>query len=170
MSKPYQTAGYVKLAKLWERSRDQAITYHKAYYRNKFSDEADVDLVDVYIDITGNKQIYRRREMVRLLRDCTLGKVNCIATQTKAYLAPNTEELCFLLYFLFHLKYRVDIISEDYPLQFDTIRNPEQQREALAKMANDYVALNQAEYSDWEYKLHESMQKIILSESTERER
>lgn len=169
MSNLYHVAGYVKLAKLWERSRDQAVPYHKEYYRNKFSDASDVELVDVYIDITGNKQIYRRREMVRLLRDCSQGKVNCIATQTKAYLAPNTEELCFLLFFLFHLKYRIDIVSEDNPMQFDTIRNPEQQREALVKMANDYVSLNRTAYSDWENKLREAMNKLACSESAERE-
>ena len=161
MNKPYLVAGYAKLAKLWEKSRSKAIPYHTGYYQNKYSDSSDYELVDVYIDITGNKQTYKRTEMVRLLRDCTLGRVNCIATQTKAYLAANTEELCFLLYFLFHMKVRIDIISEDGEMRIDTIANPEQQRQALQKMANDYVALNASAYQEWESKLREAMNKIV---------
>ena len=160
MNKKYRVAGYVKLAKLWERSREQALHYHREYFRNKFSDADDSELVDVYVDITGNKHIYKRMEMVRLLRDCTLGRINCISTQTKAYLAPNTEELCYLLFFLFHLSERVDILSEDDPLQIDTIRNPDKQREALTKMADDYVALNSPDYREWENKLKQAMNKL----------
>lgn len=160
MNKPYHVAGYVKLAKLWERTRKQALELHQEYYHRKFADSPDSELVDVYVDITGNKQIYKRLEMVRLLRDCTLGRVNCIATQTKAYLAPNTEELCYLLYFLFHIGPRIDIVSEDDPLQIDTIRNPDKQREALIKMADDYIALNAADYHDWESKLIQAMNKL----------
>ena len=160
MNKKYCVAGYVKLAKLWERSRKQALHYHQEYFQNKFADADDSELVDVYVDITGYKQIYKRMEMVRLLRDCTLGRINCIATPTKAYLAPNTEELCYLLFFLFHLSERVDILSEDDPLQIDTIQNPDKQREALTKMADDYVSLNAEEYKEWENKLKQAMNKL----------
>ncbi|MBQ6365869.1 MAG: hypothetical protein IJI61_05580 [Oscillospiraceae bacterium] len=161
MDKPYLVGGYVKLAKLWERHQFQAFRYHNDYYQKKYADSTDSELIGVYIDITGNKQTYKRTHMVRLLRDCLLGKVNCISTQTKAYLAANTEELCFLLYFLFHLPVRIDIVSEDDPLQIDTIRNPDMQREALAKMADDYVALNMPAYSEWENKLREAMNKLV---------
>ena len=33
MSERYKVAGYVKLAKLWERSKDTAIPYHHQYTR-----------------------------------------------------------------------------------------------------------------------------------------
>ena len=51
MSRIYKVAGYVKLAKLWERSRDEAITLNKAYYQEKRLDIPEMELVDVYIDI-----------------------------------------------------------------------------------------------------------------------
>ena len=161
MNEPYLVAGYVKLAKLWEKSRSKAIPYHMEYYHEKFADTDDYKLVDLYIDITGNKQIYKRAEMVRLLRDCTLGRINCIATQTKAYLAANTEELCFLLFFLFHMNARIDVISEDGDMRIDTITNPEQQRQALQKMADDYVALNTTAYQEWDSKLRGAMNKLV---------
>ena len=70
MDRKYKVGGYVKLAKLWERSKDAAVAYHSSYYAEKFRDDADKRLVGVYIDITGNKEIYKRPEMVHLLKDC----------------------------------------------------------------------------------------------------
>ena len=40
--------------------------------------------MDVYIDITGYKETYKRPEMLRLMRDCANGKVNLIFSETKA--------------------------------------------------------------------------------------
>ena len=79
----------MKLAKLWERSKDAAVAYHSSYYAEKFRDGTDKRLVGVYIDITGNKEIYKRPEMVHLLKDCKKGAVNLIFSQTRAYLAAN---------------------------------------------------------------------------------
>ena len=67
MDRKYKVGGYVKLAKLWERSKDAAVAYHSSYYAEKFRDDADKRLVGVYIDITGNKEIYKRPEMVHPL-------------------------------------------------------------------------------------------------------
>lgn len=78
MNRKYKVGGYVKLAKLWERSKDAAVAYHSSYYAEKFRDDADKRLVGVYIDITGNKEIYKRPEMVHLLKDCKKGAVNLI--------------------------------------------------------------------------------------------
>lgn len=52
MDRKYKVGGYVKLAKLWERSKDAAVAYHSSYYAEKFRDDADKRLVGVYIDIT----------------------------------------------------------------------------------------------------------------------
>ena len=93
----YKVAGYVKLAKLWEKKEDSAIAYHKKYYAAKFDGIDGYTLVDVYIDITGKKEICKRLEMVRLIRDCQRGRINCIATQSRAYLAANTKEFCYLI-------------------------------------------------------------------------
>ena len=73
MDRRYNVGGYVKLAKLWERAKDAAVAYHSSYYAEKFRDDADKRLVGVYIDITGNKEIYKRPEMVHLLKDCKNG-------------------------------------------------------------------------------------------------
>ena len=81
MNRKYKVGGYVKLAKLWERSKDAAVAYHSSYYAEKFRDDADKRLVGVYIDITGNKEIYKRPEMVHLLKDCKNGSVNLIFLQ-----------------------------------------------------------------------------------------
>ena len=36
MDRKYKVGGYVKLAKLWERSKDAAVAYHSSYYAEKF--------------------------------------------------------------------------------------------------------------------------------------
>ena len=48
MDRKYKVGGYVKLAKLWERSKDAAVAYHSSYYAEKFRDDADKRLVGVY--------------------------------------------------------------------------------------------------------------------------
>ena len=67
----------------------------------------------LYIDITGNKEIYKRPEMVHLLQDCKKGIVNLIFSQTRAYLAANTCDFCFLLKYLFDIPMRVDVVTDD---------------------------------------------------------
>ena len=117
MDRKYKVGGYVKLAKLWERAKDAAVAYHSSYYAEKFKTDSDKKLVGVYIDITGNKEIYKRPEMVHLLKDCKKGAVNLIFSQTRAYLAANTCDFCFLLKYLFDLPMRVDIVTDICVLQ-----------------------------------------------------
>ena len=74
MDSKYKVGGYVKLAKLWERSKDAVVAYHSSYYAEKFKDDTDKELFGAYIDITGNKEIFKRPEMVHLLRDCKKGE------------------------------------------------------------------------------------------------
>ena len=92
-----QVAGYVKLAKLWERNRKQAIAYQNEYYRKIYTDNDSFTLVGVYVDITGRKEIKNRPEMIRLLTDCTNGQIDQIVVQTKGYLAANIREFCYLI-------------------------------------------------------------------------
>ncbi len=157
MNKEYKVAGYVKLAKKWENNREAAMQYHRDYYRKKFIQSADMTLVDTYIDITGQKQIIKRPEMLRLLKDCTEGKVNCIAAQTKGYLAANGKELCYLLKYLFDLPVRIDVVTEDVTYRMDTIQNIENQRVELKKMADEYALLDIEAYQIWKEKV---LQKI----------
>ena len=145
----YRVAGYVKLAKLWERSKDKAIVYHNEYFREKYENDPDMQLCGVYIDITGQKNIKRRPKMVRLIKDCMAGKIDCIATQTRAYLAANNEEFFYLIYLLLNLKPPIHIVTEDDNYHIDTIRNEDRQTEALKKMAEDYILMNPNGYETW---------------------
>ena len=112
MKKRYSVAGYVKLAKLWEKNKKQALEYHREYYSEKYLKIENYMLYDVYVDITGQKQIYKRPEMLRLLKDCAEGKVNCIASQTKAYLAANGQEFCYFLKLVWELNPEMEVITE----------------------------------------------------------
>ena len=157
MNENYRVGGYVKLAKLWERKRDEAIQLHEQYYEEMFKSTPDMELVDVYIDITGNKNIWKRPGMLQLIKDCQNKKVNCIATQTKAYLAANTEDFFFLIYYLFTMPSRVDLVTEDADYNINTIVNAEHQREELLAAAKKYISVEPARYLEWVNKIADKL-------------
>ena len=128
----FRIGGYVKRAKLNLRNEREI----RAFHRNA-------------IDITGYKETAKRPEMLRLMRDCADGKVNLIFAETKGYLSANTREFCYWLHFIFNLKERVDIITDDDQFNINTILNADKQREALIKMAEDYIYLNPPDHQKW---------------------
>ena len=145
----FRVAGYVKLAKLWEKKRIDAVLLHNQYFAGRFKGEENYEFVGAYIDITGNRNMRQRPEMIRLLRDCHAGRIDVIYTQTKAYLAANSREFFYLLKFIFELEHRVEIITEDTDYNIDTIINAENQVSELRNMVNRYSALNPGDYSEW---------------------
>ena len=160
MMMPIRIAGYVKLAKLWERSRDAALKLHNTHFHEKYAGSVDHDLIGVYVDITGQKSITKRPEMIKLLKRCVASEVDVIDTPTKAYLAANVEELCFLLHFLFSLEHRIDIVTEDAEYGINTVTNPDQVKEALAEMAESYVSVENEKYQKWRSKVIEAFEKV----------
>ena len=161
MSEKYRVGAYVKLAKLWERCRDEAVPYHQDYFRTKYEDDDAMELVDVYIDITGQKEIRKRPEMIRLLHDCLIERVDCISTQTQAYLAANNREFFYLLHFLFELPRSIDIVTEDRNYHINTIENMDHQKEALQSMVADYVRINRYDYDDWKEMISREITTLV---------
>lgn len=157
MNENYRVGGYVKLAKLWERKREESIQLHEEYYKEMFKALPDMELVDVYIDITGNKNIWKRPGMLQLIKNCQNQKVNCIATQTKAYLAANTEDFFFLIYYLFTMPNRIDLITEDADYNINTIINAEHQREELLAAAKKYIFVEPVRYVEWVNKISDKL-------------
>ena len=155
-----KVAGYVKLAKLWEKRRQDALPYHYQYYMTKFGSSEEFELADVYVDITGNKQLVRRMEMMRLLKDCMEGKIQCIAAQTKGYLTADTREFCYLFKFLRDIGDGIHVITEDDNYHIDTVKNRDNQLEALLKMAEDYIALNPTDYEKWKTQILSSIERM----------
>ena len=79
--------------------------------------------------------------MVHLLKDCKKGAVNLIFSQTRAYLAANTCDFCFLLKYLFDLPMRVDIVTDDDDQRIDTILDVDNQRQSLKDLAEKYTSI-----------------------------
>lgn len=149
MNEKIKVAGYAKLAKLWEQRRDAALLYYQRYYANKYVDSVKYELVGVYVDITGNRQITKRSEMMRLLRDCKDGKVGCIVVQTRGYLAADLREFCYLFKILRGFGNGVDVITEDRDYNIDTTENAECQLQELIEMAEKYISLNPGDFKQW---------------------
>ena len=150
-------AGYAKLAKMWERSREDALSFQRSYYRDKFANNPEFRLVDVYVDITGSKNISKRPEMLRLLKDCMSGKIDLICVQTRGYLAANMKEFCYLVRFLFDLERRIDVATEDDNNNINTILNKDDQRRELREAAGKYSNLNPADYAVWKNEILEAV-------------
>ena len=163
-----KVAGYVKLAKLWEKNRDVAITYHKQYYEEIFKDSEVFEYVGVYIDITGNKDIHRRKEMVRLIKDCLAEKVDCIMALTKGYLAANMKDFSYLFKYLMDARDgNIDFMTEDENdtedqsgFYIDTIKNVDDQKGALKDMVEQFVGLYPQEYEEWTAKLEKAIGRL----------
>lgn len=147
--KRYRIGAYVKRAKLNLRDEKNVRAYHRDVLARRFDGFEDGSLVDVYIDITGSKETSKRPEMLRLMRDCANRKVNLIFSETKGYLAANTREFCYWLHFIFNLNDRIDVFTDDENFNINTILNEEHQREALMKMADDYIYLNPPDHQKW---------------------
>lgn len=160
MIEKIKVAGYVKLAKLWEKRRSEAISYHCKYYKEKYGDSEAYELVDVYVDITGNKQIVKRIEMIKLLKDCMVGKVHCIATQTKGYLAADIREFCYLFKFMCDIGSGIHLITEDDNYNINTVINEDMQLQVLSKMVEDYIALSPSDYESWKNSIIIAVSKL----------
>lgn len=156
----YKAAGYVKLAKLWEKNRDKALIYHRKYYVDKFCDSPCFELVDVYIDITGKKETYNRPEMVRLLSDIEQQKVNCMFSQANGYIAANQNELWYLIKLLFEFNPNINIVTEDEEYTINTFINYDSQKEALIAMANHYASKTIKDYNNWKAKIIKAINMI----------
>ncbi|MDD3337169.1 MAG: hypothetical protein PHI98_16930 [Eubacteriales bacterium] len=148
---PFHVASYVKLAKLWERDRDAAVTLHNRYFRERFADREGFFLNGVYVEITGKKLIRQRPEMIRLLQACIAGTVNCIATQTRAYLAASPMEFFYLMRFL--IDTHIDVITEDAEYNINTIQNEDHQIEAIYETARQFASLKPGDYDKWKQEI-----------------
>ena len=156
----YKVAGYVKLAKLWEKNKEKAIAYHKEYFKQKFLNSSCFELINVYVDITGKKEIYNREAMIMLLSDISLEKIDCIYTPTKAYLAANTREFFYLIKFLFDINIGINIVTEDEEYNINTYINDDFQKEEIQKLSNHYAGLNPKDYLSWKNKIESAIKKV----------
>ena len=75
--------------------------------------------------------------------------VNLIFSQTRAYLAANTCDFCFLLQYLFDMPMRVDVVTDDDDQRIDTILNVDNQRQSLKELAEKYTSIRRKDYLEW---------------------
>ena len=54
-----------------------------------------------------------------------------------------------MIHFLASLDKKIEIVTEDESYNINTAKNIDSQKEALQKMAEDYIALNPQDYVEW---------------------
>ena len=97
--------------------------------------------------------------MVRLLHDCKKGTVNLVFSQTRAYLAANTCDFCFLLQYLFDMPMRVDVVTDDDDQRIDTILDVDNQRQSLKELTGKYTSIREKDYLAWRARLENEIAK-----------
>ena len=55
------------------------------------------------------------------------------------------------------MEHRIDIVTEDDAYNINTIANDDNQREALIKMADDFIYLNPPDFRNWLSELTKSI-------------
>ena len=70
------------------------------------------------------------------------------------------KNFCYLLKFLSEMPGLIELVTEDEKYRINTIMNTEQQKEALEKMADDYVKLDEAKYKKWKEKILQGIQEL----------
>lgn len=166
--KKIRVAGYAKLAKQWDNRRESVLQYYEKYYRQMFEASDMFEYVGLYIDITGNKDIYKRKEMVRLIKDCREYKVDCIVAMTKGYLAANMRDFSYLFKYLMDVRHgEIEFMTEDENdkedtsgFYIDTVKNEDDQKGALREMVEQLVGLYPNEYDRWRERLEEAIGKL----------
>ena len=159
--KKYKVACYVKNALLWRnRNPEEMIECNRAYFEKKLSGSDTMEFVDVYVDVTGHKETYKRPEMIRLINDFMNDRINFIYARTSGYIAANAHELCMLMEFLFEQNKEINFYTEDPVYQFNTIDNNDNQLEELKRMAKAYSIAYADDYLFWKSKLTEQIEKI----------
>lgn len=157
-----KVAGYAKLAKLWENRREEVICFHERYYEELFENSEVFELVGIYVDITANRDIYRRKEMSWLIKACFDGKVDCIVAQTKGYFAANLRDFSYLFKYLMDAgNGGIDFMTEDKDeFHIDTFLNDDDQKGALKEMVEQFISLYPEDYSKWKRMMEEAIEKI----------
>lgn len=117
----------------------------KQVFSDRFAVVPDMEY-RYYLDVCHQTAITQRPKLLQLLRDCMNGTINLVVTDYQERVAENMQSLVFLLYFLLHLEYPVEIMI----LNCISTSKDAATRQGIIRATERIVSMQSADYARWE--------------------
>ena len=117
----------------------------KQVFSDRFAVVSDTEY-RYYLDICHQTAITQRPKLLQLLRDCMNGTINLVVTDYQERVSENMQSLIFLLYFLLHLEYPVEIMI----LNCISTNTDAAARQGIIRATEQIVSMQSADYVRWE--------------------
>lgn len=121
------------------------VSYCRYLFGKKYRSAPGCQNEHFYIDICGRAETADCPQMIRMIQDCMLGKIDCVFAESIMCVAPNMITALFLLYYLLHLDPKIEVQID---LAFNTGASTER-RQDIIKATENVVHSNYAKYAKW---------------------
>lgn len=136
--KPYQAAIYARLSYETEANRERdTVDTQIAYLKNFIDRQEDMELADIYADVSFSGTNFERPEFERMMQDIRLGKIDTVITKDLSRLGRNyidSGTYIERIFPLFHVRYIA--VNDD----FDTDREGMDLAMPLKNIINEWYA------------------------------
>ena len=120
--------------------------YCRWLYGKKYRTNSSTHNHHFYIDICGRAEITKCPQMLKLMRDCMIGKIDLVFAESVMRVDPNMMTMIFWLYFLLHLDHKIEI---EIDAALNT-RTSTEQRQDIIRATYRTVHANYVKYGKWE--------------------
>lgn len=136
--KPYRAAIYARLSYETEANRERdTVDTQIAYLKNFIDRQEDMELADIYADVSFSGTNFERPEFERMMQDIRLGKIDTVITKDLSRLGRNyidSGTYIERIFPLFHVRYIA--VNDD----FDTDREGMDLAMPLKNIINEWYA------------------------------
>ena len=150
--KAYRAAIYARLSYETEANRERdTVETQVAYLKNFIDEQEDMELADIYADVSFSGTNFERPEFERMMEDIRLGKIDTVITKDLSRLGRNyidSGTYIERIFPLFHVRYIA--VNDD----FDTNREGTDLTMPLKNIINEWYA------RDLSNKMHASYQTM----------
>ena len=121
------------------------VSYCRSLFKKKYRSAPSCKDEHFYIDICGIAETAECPQMIRMIQDCMIGKIDCVFAESIMRVAPNMVTMFFWIYFLLHLDKKIEIQID---FAFNTGASSER-RQVIIKATERVVHSNYAKYDKW---------------------
>lgn len=132
------------------------ISYCRWLFGKKYRSASSYKNEDFYIDICSRTETVECPQMIRLIRDCMMGEIDCVFVESIMRIAPNMISALFWLYYLLHLDHKIEI-------EIDRTLNTEastERRQEIIKAAESAVHSNYEKYAQWKAEILNAIDQL----------